>query len=154
MHAPTRFCHGLKPLAVLAKFFRAHPLSLETWRQTRDVTLRPMKRSDKQEEFVNIVAKRINITDSNDLAGGLSRLMHIAGGPGTGKTETIIHAMYRAAEIGARVLILYPTGASVHAYRERLPATGQIIVETLHNGFSIARKIDLNSIHHRSVPPL
>ena len=76
------------------------------------------------------------------MAGGLSRWMHITGGPGTGKTEAIIHAAYRAAAAGARVLILCPTGALVHAYKERLPPTDQIVVETLHAGFSIARKAD------------
>jgi len=30
----------------------------------------------------------------------------------------------------------------VHAYKERLPPTDQIVVETLHAGFSIARKAD------------
>ena len=57
----------------------------------------------------------------------------------------IIHAAYRAAAAGARVLILCPTGALVHAYKERLPPTDQIIVETLHSGFSIARKVDLKT---------
>ena len=33
----------------------------------------------------------------------------------------------------------------MHAYRGRLPPTDQIIVETLHSGFSIARKVDLNT---------
>ena len=70
--------------------------------------------------------------------------MHIAGGPGTGKTEAIIHATYRAAEVGARILILCPTGALAHAYKERLPPTAQIVIERLHNGFSFARKVDLN----------
>ena len=46
---------------------------------------------------------------------------------------------------GARVLILCPTGALVHAYKERLPPTDQIVVETLHSGFSIARKVDMNT---------
>ena len=63
-----------------------------------------------------MVADRINIKDSNDLAASLSRWMHIAGGPGTGKTEAIIHATYRAAKVGARVLILCPTGTLAHAY--------------------------------------
>ena len=104
-----------------------------------------MKWSDKQVEFLDSVAERINIRDSSDMAGGLSRWMHITGGPGTGKTEAIIHAAYRAAEAGARVLILCPTGALVHAYKERLPPTDQIVVETLHSGFSIARKVDLDT---------
>jgi len=42
-------------------------------------------------------------------------------------------------------LISCPTGALVHAYRERLPPTDQIVVETLHSGFSIARKVDLDT---------
>ena len=79
------------------------------------------------------------------MAAGLNRWLHITGGPGTGKTEVIIHAAYRAAEAGCRVLILCPTGALAHAYRERLPPTDQIIVETLHRGFSIARKVDMNT---------
>ena len=70
-----------------------------------------MKWSDQQEEFLAIVADRINIRDSSDMATGLDCWMHITGGPGTGKTEAIAHAAYRGAEVGARVLVLYPTGA-------------------------------------------
>ena len=139
------FLSRLDALSLLTNFLRANPSSLEAWRHTRDVTLRPMTWSGKQQEFLDIVADRINIRDSSDMAAGLDRWMHITGGPGTGKTEAIIHATYRAAEIGARVLILCPTGALVHAYRERLPPTDQIIVETLHSGFSIARKVDLDT---------
>ena len=139
------FVSRLEALTLLTKFFRAHPQSLAAWQTPIKATLRPMTWSDKQQEFLDIVADRIHIRDSSDLAGGFSRWMHITGGPGTGKTEVIIHAAYRAAESGCRVLILCPTGALVHAYRERLPATDQIIVETLHSGFSIARKVDLNT---------
>ena len=71
--------------------------------------------------------------------------MHITGGPGTGKTAATIHAAYRVAEAGARVLILRPTGALVHAHRELLPATDKTIVETMHSDLSIARKVDLNT---------
>ena len=101
--------------------------------------------SCKQHEFLDIVADRINIRDSSDMVVGLDRCMHITGGPGTGKTEAIIHAAYRVAEVGARVLISCQTGALVHAYRERLPPTDQIVVETLHSGFSIACKVDLDT---------
>ena len=109
-----------------------------------------MEWSGKQQEFLDAVADRINVRDSSEMAGGLSRWMHITGGPGTGKTEAIIHAAYRAAGVGARVLILCPTGALVHAYKERLPPTDQIVVETLHSGFAIARKVDMNTLHHRA----
>ena len=33
----------------------------------------------------------------------------------------------------------------MHAYKERFPPTDQIVVETLHSGFCIARKVDLNT---------
>ena len=93
----------LDALSLLTKLFRTWPLSVEAWRATRDVTLRPMTWSEKQSEFLDIVASRINVRDSSDMAGGSSRWMHITGGPGTGKTETTIHAANRAAEAGARV---------------------------------------------------
>ena len=148
------FLSRLEAIAMLTNFFRAKPLSLEAWRTTNDVTLRPMQWSAKQQEFLDLVADRINVRDSIDMVGGLSRWMHIAGGPGTGKTEAIIHAAYRAAEAGCRVLILCPTGALVHAYKERLPPTDQIVVETLHNGFSIARKVDLSTYSPPAITPL
>ena len=112
-----------------------YPESLEAWRPPPRVTLRAINWSDNQQEFLDYVADRINIRDSSDMAAGLDRWMHLTGGPGTGKTEAIIHAAYRAAEVGARVLICCPTGALAHAYKERLPPTDQIMVETLHSGF-------------------
>ena len=99
------FLSRLDALSLLTKFVRANPSSLEAWRHTRDVTLRSMTWSGKQQEFLDAVADRINIRDSSDMAAGLDRWMHITGGPGTGKTESIIHAAYRAAEVGVRVLI-------------------------------------------------
>jgi hypothetical protein len=139
------FLSRLEAIAVLTRSFHENPLSVEAWRTTSDVKLRTMNWSDEQEEFLDIVADSINVRDSTAMAAGLDRWMHITGGPGTGKTEAIIHAAYRAAEVGARVLILCPTGALVHAYKERLPPTDQIVVETLHSGFSIARKVDMNT---------
>jgi len=136
------FVSRLGALSVLTKFFREHPLSLADWHKVEKVTLRPMTWSDAQSEFLKVVKEHVDVRDSSDMAAGLSRWMHITGGPGTGKTEAIIHAAYRAAETGCRVLILCPTGALVHAYKERLPPTDQIVVETLHSGFAISRKAD------------
>ena len=139
------FLARLEAIAVLTKSFRANPLSVQAWRTRDDVELRTMKWSAEQEEFLAIVADRINVRDPTDMAATFDRWMHITGGPGTGKTEAIIHAAYAAAEAGARVLILCPTGALVHSYKERLPPTDQIMVETLHGGVSIARKVDMNT---------
>lgn len=70
----------LEALSALTKFFHAFPLSVEARRHTRDVTLRPVTWSRKQQGFLDIVADRINIQGSSDLAGGLARWMHITGG--------------------------------------------------------------------------
>ena len=109
------FMARLQALSLLTNFFRANPGAVGEWRKRPEATLRPMNWSAEQEEFLAIVADRINIRDSSDTAAGLKRWLHITGGPGTGKTEVIIHAAYRAAEAGCRVLILCPTGALVHA---------------------------------------
>ena len=90
----------------------------------------PRTWSDKQQQLLGIVADRINIRNSFDMTDRLGRRVHITGGPGTCQTEVIIHAASAAAQAGRRVLISCPTGVLVHAYRERLPATDQIIVET------------------------
>ena len=93
------FLSRLQAIAVLTNTFRANPLPVEAWRTAPDVTLRSMQWSGKQREFLDAVAERINVRDSSDMAGGLSRWMHITGGPGTGKTEAIIHAAYAVADL-------------------------------------------------------
>ena len=86
----------LEALSLLKKKIRANPRSLEDWRPPQEVKL------------LNIIAERIIIRDSKDLAANLDRWMHITGGPGTGKTGAIIHAAYRAAEVGARFFNCMP----------------------------------------------
>ena len=83
---------------------------MEEWRKRPDVTLRDVKWSDEQSKFLTMVADNIMMRDSGEMHDRSKRFMHITGGPGTGKTEAIIHAAYAAAEAGARVLILCPTG--------------------------------------------
>ena len=139
------FTSRMRALALLTNSFRSAPLSVADWHRASEVVLQPRQWSEKQQEFLDHVADRICVRDAADMAGGLKRFSHITGGPGTGKTEVIIHAAYRAAESGARVLILCPTGALVHGYKESLPPTDQIVAETLHSGFSIARKVDKNT---------
>ena len=143
------FLTRLDAMSVLTKFFRANPLSVEEWRKRPDVTLRDVAWSDEQPKFLTMVADNIVVRDSGEMHDRSKRFMHITGGPGTGKTEAIIHAAYRAAEGGARVLILCPTGALVHAYKERLPPTDQIVVETLHAGFLFAARRTPKPMHHR-----
>ena len=66
----------------------------------------------------------------------------MAGEPGSGKSEVLIHAAVEAANAGLYVLILCPTGALVHTYKDRMPETSHITVETIHSGFAIYRNYD------------
>ena len=72
------------------------------------------------------------------------RLVCVGGDPGTGKTETMIHACYKAALNGAHVLILCPTRTLVHAYRDRVPDHPNIVVETIHSALVLKRHYDEN----------
>jgi len=69
--------------------------------------------------------------------------LYVSGEPGAGKSEVLIHAAVRAASAGCQVLILCPTGALVHGYRDRLPESEHIVVETIHSAFCIYREQDL-----------
>ena len=62
------FLTRLDALSVLTNYFREYPESLEDWRPPPYVTLRAITWSDKQQEFLDYVADRINIRDSNDMA--------------------------------------------------------------------------------------
>ena len=54
-----------------------------------------------------------------------------------------MHAACHAADQGLWVNVLCPTGALVHAYKDRLPSCDRIVVETMHSGFQISRQADL-----------
>ena len=82
----------------------------------------------------------MNVADAN--VSPNSRLLHVTGGPGTGKTEVVIQCAVDAARNGARVLIACPIGALVATYRQRLPPGEQIVVETIHSVFKITRQRD------------
>ena len=64
-----------------------------------------------------------------------SRLLHVTGGPGTGKTEVVIQCAVDASRQGARVLVACPIGALVVVYRQRCPPGEDIVVETIHSSF-------------------
>ena len=66
----------------------------------------------------------------------------LGGDLGTGKSEVLVHAAIDAANNGAKVLMMCPTGTLVHAYRERLPAHENITIETIHSAMVIVREND------------
>ena len=70
------------------------------------------------------------------------RPIYLGGDQGTGKSEVLVHAALEAADSGAKVLLMCPTGTLVHAYRERLPAHANITIETIHSAMVIVRDND------------
>ena len=59
-----------------------------------------------------------------------SPLLLVTGGPGTGKTEAVVHYATTAAMQGARVLIGCPMGALFDTNRQRLEANENIVIQT------------------------
>ncbi|CAE7342621.1 unnamed protein product, partial [Symbiodinium sp. KB8] len=97
--------------------------------------------SQEQQEVLNHVQRGTSISDAADMETS-RRVLQVAGGPGTGKTEVIIAAVRRALEDGCRVLIAGPIGLLVSMYRLRLPHPQNLTMETLHSAFRITRDAD------------
>ena len=97
--------------------------------------------SPQQLDALEIIADATAVSDANT-ENYNSRVLHIRGGPGTGKTEVVIEATLRALADGCNVLIVGPIGLLVSMYRQRLPASPNLTMETLHSAFRITRKAD------------
>ncbi|OLP86649.1 Ubiquitin carboxyl-terminal hydrolase 26 [Symbiodinium microadriaticum] len=97
--------------------------------------------SPEQQKVLEAIALGTSIADANEVRES-ERLLHVKGGPGTGKTEVIIAAAQRAVEEGCRVLIAGPIGLLVSLYRTRLPASPNLTMETLHASFRVTRTAD------------
>ena len=52
------------------------------------------------------------------------RVLHVTGGPGSGKTEVVLAAAIDAAQKGCRVMLAGPIGLLVCTFRLRLPGSG------------------------------
>ena len=89
----------------------------------------------------------ISVADAN-LVRETNRMLHVKGGPGTGKTEVIIAAAQQAIDNGCRVLIAGPIGLLVSLYRTRLAPSPNLTMETLHASFKVTRSAD-----EQYVPP-
>ena len=97
--------------------------------------------SREQQEVLNHVQRGTTVSDAADMETS-RRVLQVAGGPGTGKTEVIIAAVRQALEDGCRVLIAGPIGLLVSMYRLRLPHLQNLTMETLHSAFRITRDAD------------
>ena len=103
--------------------------------------------SREQQQVLDAIFEGTRIADAQAMRES-NRLLHVRGGPGTGKTEVIIAAAQQAIEDGCRVLIAGPIGLLVSLYRTRLPPSPNLTMETLHASFKVTRTAD-----EQYVPP-
>ena len=115
---------------------------MKAWNDMPIKTVTEPPWSDDQKEVLKAINQRLNPEDVYEAYEGQNQPIYLGGDPGTGKSEVMIHAAYRGAEQGFKVLIMCPTGALVHAYRERLPTHHNIAVETIHSATVIIRAHD------------
>ena len=90
--------------------------------------------SPGQQLLIDTMEQMVTISDANDhhVASPLSRMIHVDGEPGNGKTEAIIYGSNAISQKHGKVLIGCPTGILVSSYRDRLPSDASITVETAH----------------------
>ena len=132
-------CQWLRPEADAA-----FDLIKAGWNLERPDHLPPRKWSPGQAELLRVAREALSVDDANELrlAPVLSRFAHVTGEPGCGKSEALIYAAHEASRREARVLIACPTGVLVGQYRDRLPSTQFITVETIHSAWRVLRDYD------------
>ena len=97
--------------------------------------------SEEQQLVLEHIKAGTTISDAATMEGS-NRILQVAGGPGTGKTEVVIAAVRQALEDNCRVLIAGPIGLLVSMYRLRLPNLKNLTMETVHSAFRITRQAD------------
>jgi len=117
---------------------------VKRWDAKRVTKLEEKIWSATQKQVLDRVAQGIKVADAN--VPPHSRFLFVTGGPGTGKTEAVLHSALGAAKSGCKVLIACPIGALVSVYKKRIPADYDIAVETIHSSFKITRKADAQYI--------
>ena len=133
------FEYRLKSMRLFLQHFEQGNINLEEWSTKKPTELPHRIWSIEQQSFLSAVEKGLSVSDAN-ISG--DRFLFLSGEPGSGKTEAIIYAAARAAQTGGKVLIGCPTGSLVSTYRDRLPGTDSIVIETIHSAFAIRRNAD------------
>ena len=95
--------------------------------------------SPEQQEVLDFVERGLRPGDGAE-AAGRCRVLQISGSPGTGKTEVVIAAAELALADICKVLIGGPIGLLVAMYKLRLPASEDLVMETIHSAFKITGK--------------
>eukprot|EP00959_Pyramimonas_sp_CCMP1952_P443797 9290938-Pyramimonas_sp.AAC.1 len=96
---------------------------------------------DQQLAFLRAVKAGGERCDANGVDES-QRWLYLGGSPGTGKTEVLLHAAATCAADGLNVCVMVPTGSLASTFKERLPDSDRITVQTLHSGLRIIREED------------
>ncbi|CAE7447453.1 unnamed protein product, partial [Symbiodinium sp. CCMP2456] len=113
----------------------------ELW-SARRVPAAPRRQwSAEQQHVLSHIERGTRVADAAEIHES-NRILHVTGGPGTGKTEVVIAATRRALQDGCRVLVAGPIGLLIAMYRQRLPADPNLTMETVHSAFQIVRNAD------------
>ena len=146
------FTQRLYALACLYRFIEEDTdqrlIRVAEWNAMQKVELQERNWSEGQAQALETIRQGLLRSDANN---DKQRYLYLSGEPGAGKSEVLVHAAVRAAEEGHRVMVLCPTGTLVDAYRDRLPDTEYISIETLHSGMKIHREADLAKVQY--APP-
>ena len=137
----------LNACALLLKTVYQKKADAVEWSARRIFDLPRRVWSPQQQQVLDAIFEGTHIADAQVIRDS-NRLLHVTGGPGTGKTEVIIAAAQQAIEDGCRVLIAGPIGLLVSLYRTRLPPSPNLTMETLHASFKVTRTAD-----EQYVPP-
>jgi hypothetical protein len=134
------FAHRLKALAKLCDYIEREPgaraQKLAQWNRVHRVVLQARVWSEGQASVLSALRAATQVADAN-VARVRSQYLFLQGEPGSGKSEVFVHAAVEAAAADLHVLILCPTGTLVHSYRDRLPASDNIAVDTVHSALAI-----------------
>ena len=113
-----------------------------TFWTARSVSAPPARLWSREQQLVlDHIKTGTSVSNAADMEETV-RVLQVAGGPGTGKTEVIIAAVRQALDDDCRVLIAGPIGLLVSMYRLRLPNMQNLTMETVHSAFRITRDAD------------
>ena len=113
-------------------------IDVASWEAKRPTHLPARKLSESQAEVLEYSRPGWRRDDANNIVREKQFLV-VDGGPGIGKTEVLAHVAIEAASEGCQVLIACPVGPLIDVYKDRLPASDNIVVETVHSSWKINR---------------
>jgi len=137
------YIEHVNAVGLLYKYWLENPVHVSNqWNTHGTVSYTEPTWSPEQRRVLDMVDSACSRSDANIAFNTLERALYVSGKPGAGKTEVLVACAIKAADKGLNVLVLCPTGSLVHTYKDRMPDTEHIVVETIHAGMCIYRQAD------------